>query len=131
MIRRLVLLALIGFAVGAAPAAADPIGTPGASPTITVTCIIDGQPTTFHAVGTGAAGHVLENKSIAVLLGADVTVLVNGEVVDQYSFAQGANAPGLPVSPCTAFTEFQSSPGVTVRMEFANARILVTPPSPD
>jgi hypothetical protein len=127
MLRRilltLVLPGVILFA-GVAPAAADPVGTPAASPTFTITC----QQTTFHVVGTGAAGHVLENNSIAILFGADVTVRVDGAVVDQFTFRSAANAEGLPLSTCSGFTEFQDEQGQTVRIEFTNAQILLTPP---
>lgn len=126
---RIILPFLFALAVGVAPAAADPIGTPGASSTFTVTCATDGGQTTFHVVGTGAAGHVLENNSIAVLQSADVTRFVDGVVVDQSSSTHPEQSQ-LPALSCTAFTEFEDAQGHTIRIEFENALILLAPPTP-
>jgi hypothetical protein len=79
-------------------------------------------------VGTGSAGHVIENNSIAVLQSADVTQFVDGVVVDQFSTTHPEQSQ-LPALACTAFTEFVDAQGRTIRFEFENALILLTPPT--
>jgi hypothetical protein len=126
--RIIILPVVLVLTVGVGSAAADPIGTPAASTTYTVTCLEDGQQTTFHVVGTGAAGHVLENDSIAVLLSADVTRFVDGVLDRQFSFSHPEQA-NLQALTCSLFTEFVNAGGQTIRFEYENARIILTPPT--
>ena len=121
---RIALLSAALLLVGAVPAAADPVGTPRASSTFTVTC---GEET-FQVVGTGSAGHVLENNSIAVLMAATGRVLVNGVQVEEINFSNPG--VGLPTLSCSAFSQFEDAAGNTVRIEFTTAEIVVTPARP-
>ena len=117
---RFVLLALVAFLATAAPAAADPVKPD--SVIFTVTC--PGTPT-FDVVGTGAAGHVLGNTSIAVLLSGTQAIFEDGVQVAQFTFTnKGKGTPTL--QPCSGFAEFDAD-GVTVRIELSDAAILLTP----
>jgi len=119
---RILLLALVALLATAAPAAADPVKPD--STIFTVTC--PGTPT-FSVVGTGAAGHVLDSTSIAVLLSGTLTFFEDGDQVDQVTFTNpGKGSPTL--EPCSAFAQFIAPNGVTVRIEISNAAILLTPP---
>jgi archaellum component FlaG (FlaF/FlaG flagellin family) len=111
----------IGFVWGAGPAAADPVKNPNAPAVLEVTC--SGVPT-FHVVGTGAAGHVLENNSIAVLLAGTTTTFVNGVQVEQITF----DNPGRGVSTlaCEAVAEFTAGAD-QIRIEITDARVHLTP----
>jgi hypothetical protein len=123
--RRTILLLPILLLLAVAPAAADPVNKPGAR-TYTATCTVEGQPTTFQIVGTGAAGHVLGSNSIAVLLSGTRTTFVNGMQTDQATFSTPGR--GLRTVPCTATTEFVDEEGNNVRIVITDAQILVTPP---
>jgi archaellum component FlaG (FlaF/FlaG flagellin family) len=122
---RAVLMSLVLLLIPVAPAAADPIKNPDAR-TFTVTCTVDGQTTTFQILGTGAAGHVLDNNSIAVLVSGTRTTFVNGVQTDQVTFSTPGQ--GLKTVPCTATSEFQDEAGNNVRVEITDAQILLTPP---
>lgn len=122
---RAILMSLVLVLMSVAPTAADPIKNPDAR-TFTVTCTVDGQSTTFQIVGTGAAGHVLDNNSIAVLASGTRTTFVNGVQTDQVSFSTPGQ--GLRTVPCTATAEFQDEAGDNVRIVITDAQILLTPP---
>ena len=125
MSRRLVFATTVAL-VAAIPCSADPVGTPATTPVFTVTCNVDGAQTLFHLVGTGVAGHVLEDNRIAILLNATFTFFVNGVLVDQQTFVTPGG--GRPAAECTAFTEFLDEHGNWVRIEITNGQILLTPP---
>lgn len=125
MSRRLLFVTAVVL-VAAIPCAADPAGTPATTPVFTVTCDVDGAQTLFHLVGTGVAGHVLEDNRIAILLNATFTFFVNGAPVDQQTFVTPGG--GRPAAECAAFTEFLDEQGNWVRIEITNAQILLTPP---
>ena len=97
--RRAVLVSLMLLSISVAPAAADPVKNPGAR-TYTVTCVVDGQSTTFQIVGIGAAGHVLGDNSVTVFMSGTSTIFVNGVQTGQTT----VNTPGqgLNTVPCTA-----------------------------
>lgn len=122
---RAILMSLVLVLMSVAPTAADPIKNPDAR-TFTVTCTVYGQSTTFQIVGTGAAGHVLDNNSIAVLASGTRTTFVNGVQTDQVSFSTPGQ--GLRTVPCTATAEFQDEAGDNVRIVITDAQILLTPP---
>jgi archaellum component FlaG (FlaF/FlaG flagellin family) len=122
---RAILMSLVLVLMSVAPTAADPIKNPDAR-TFTVTCTVDGQSTTFQIVGTGAAGHVLDNNSIAVLASGTRTTFVNGVQTDQVTFSTPGQ--GLRTVPCTATAEFQDEAGDNVRIVITDAQILLTPP---
>ena len=122
---RAILMALVVVLMSVAPTAADPIKNPDAR-TFTVTCTVDGQSTTFQIVGTGAAGHVLDNNSIAVLASGTRTTFVNGVQTNQVTFSTPGR--GLRTIPCTATAEFQDEAGDNVRIVITDAQILLTPP---
>ena len=119
------LFAAAVMLVAAIPCAADPADTP-ATPVFTVTCDVDGAQTLFHLVGTGVAGHVLEDNRIAILLNSTFTFFVNGAPVDQQTFVTAGG--GRPAAECAAFTEFLDEQGNWVRIEITNGHILLTPP---
>jgi len=121
-----VVLASVAVLLTAIPAAADPVGTPAATPVFTVTCEVDGAPTSFHIVGTGVAGHVLEDSRVAILLNATFTFFVNSVQVDQQTFVTPGD--GRPAAECAAFTEFVDEQGNQIRIEITNGQILLTPP---
>jgi archaellum component FlaG (FlaF/FlaG flagellin family) len=109
------------FAVwGVGAAAADPVNNPHAQ-VFTVTCA--GVPT-FHVVGTGRAGHVLENNSIAVLLAGTITTFVNDVEVAQDTFDH--RGKGVSTLDCEGVAEFVAD-GDTIRLELTDARIHLTP----
>jgi archaellum component FlaG (FlaF/FlaG flagellin family) len=122
---RAILMSSVLVLMSVAPTAADPIKNPDAR-TFTVTCTVDGQSTTFQIVGTGAAGHVLDNNSIAVLASGTRTTFVNGVQTDQVTFSTPGQ--GLRTVPCTATAEFQDEAGDNVRIVITDAQILLTPP---
>jgi archaellum component FlaG (FlaF/FlaG flagellin family) len=122
---RAILTSLVLILISVGPAAADPIKNPDAR-TFTVTCTVDGQSTTFQIVGTGAAGHVLDNNGIAVLVSGTRTTFVNGIETDQVTFSTPGQ--GLSTVPCSATAEFQDEAGNNVRIEITDAQILLTPP---
>jgi archaellum component FlaG (FlaF/FlaG flagellin family) len=122
---RAILMSLVLVLMSVAPTAADPIKNPDAR-TFTVTCTVDGQSTTFQIVGTGAAGHVLDNNSIAVLASGTRTTFVNGVQTDQVTFSTPGQ--GLRTVPCSATAEFQDEAGDNVRIVITDAQILLTPP---
>jgi archaellum component FlaG (FlaF/FlaG flagellin family) len=122
---RAILMSLVLVLMSVAPTAADPIKNPDAR-TFTVTCTVEGQSTTFQIVGTGAAGHVLDNNSIAVLASGTRTTFVNGVQTDQVTFSTPGQ--GLRTVPCTATAEFQDEAGDNVRIVITDAQILLTPP---
>jgi archaellum component FlaG (FlaF/FlaG flagellin family) len=124
---RTILLSLgVLLALTVTPAAADPVNNPRA-PTFTVTCIVDGQSTTFHVIGTGAAGHVLEDNSVAVIMSGTLTTFVNGVQTEQVTFPP-VPGEGLRTVPCTATAEFEDEEGNLVRIELTDAQLLLTPP---
>jgi hypothetical protein len=92
-----------------------------------VTCIVDGQSTTFHVIGTGAAGHVLEDNSVAVIMSGTLTTFVNGVQTEQVTFPP-VPGEGLRTVPCTATAEFEDEEGNLVRIELTDAQLLLTPP---
>ena len=122
---RAILMSLVLVLMSVAPTAADPIKHPDAR-TFTVTCTVEGQSTTFQIVGTGAAGHVLDNNSIAVFASGTRTTFVNGVQTDQVTFSTPGQ--GLRTVPCIATAEFQDEAGDNVRIVITDAQILLTPP---
>ena len=126
VVTRRIALATAAALVTAIPAAADPAATPAATPVFTVTCEVNGAPIVFHLIGTGVAGHVLEDSRIAILLNATFTFFVNGVQVDQQTFVTPGE--GRPAAECAAFTEFLDEQGNLIRIEITNGQILLTPP---